>query len=519
MAANRREFLANVGRGMIVASVGCSVASQLGIISGDAWADDKPDRLRFGELDALVGMIRDTPPEKIISAACEKLQQGTTLKQLVAAGALANARAFGGEDYVGFHTLMALAPSLGMAEQLPADRRALPVLKVLYRNASRLKEVGPEHETLRPVQAVSAGEGNLRDAVHRRDYSAAEQALAATAARSAEEAYNELLPIVEEGPEVHRVVLVHRAWDMRHLTGAEHAHTLLRQSLRFCVKNEETYSRNYGVVRQLLPKIMDQYKLVDKPLGDRSADDAWIDGFQNTLFNASPEQAAEAVAAAIAEGMSPTAISDAVCLATNQLLLRDYGRTGKQTQPNKGEGSVHGDSIGVHACDSANAWRNIARVANNTNATAALVLSGWQMATDRLQRGGDFLSWQPRPYQADLEKITAKDAAELLKQLDGAIRENNQNGASALAHRYGELGHDPKAIFGLLLHYATSEDGALHHEKFFRTASEEYAAARPAFRWRQVVALARVTASGCGQPAPGYEEACKALGVGMARTA
>ena len=68
-------------------------------------------------------------------------------------------------------------------------------------------------------------------------------------------------------------------------------------------------------------------------------------------------------------------------------------------------------------------------------------------------------------------------------------------------------------MFDLLLRYAVSEDGALHAEKYYRTVTEEYAALRSAFRWRQVVALARVTASAYGQPAPGYSEACKLLKV------
>ncbi len=42
----------------------------------------------------------------------------------------------------------------------------------------------------------------------------------------------------------------------------------------------------------------------------------------------------------------------------------------------------------------------------------------------------------------------------------------------------------------------------------------EFAVARPAFRWRHLVALARVTASEYGFPAPGYGEACELLGVG-----
>jgi hypothetical protein len=58
-----------------------------------------------------------------------------------------------------------------------------------------------------------------------------------------------------------------------------------------------------------------------------------------------------------------------------------------------------------------------------------------------------------------------------------------------------------------------SEDGALHAEKYYRTVSEEFATTRPAFRWRQLVALARVTASEFGYPAPGFKEACDLLGV------
>ncbi len=90
---------------------------------------------------------------------------------------------------------------------------------------------------------------------------------------------------------------------------------------------------------------------------------------------------------------------------------------------------------------------------------------------------------------------------------EAAIKEKNQAGAAALVHRYGELGHPIRPVFDLLLRYAVSEDGALHAEKYYRTVTEEYAATRPAFRQRHLVALARVTASEYGQTAPGYAEA------------
>ena len=110
-------------------------------------------------------------------------------------------------------------------------------------------------------------------------------------------------------------------------------------------------------------------------------------------------------------------------------------------------------------------------------------------------------------------EIKATEPEALLREADEAIRGNLQARASAVIHRYGELGHPPRPVFDLLLRFAVSEDGALHAEKYWRTATAEYADARPAFRDRHLVALARVTASEFGRPAPGVEEARRLLGA------
>ena len=46
-----------------------------------------------------------------------------------------------------------------------------------------------------------------------------------------------------------------------------------------------------------------------------------------TIYASSREQAAEAVAEALAEGSSPEAVGEAISLAANQLVLHDPGRT------------------------------------------------------------------------------------------------------------------------------------------------------------------------------------------------
>jgi len=113
MNQTRRDFLVDVGRGMLIASVGPALVADLGLCISRA--DEPPGALNFGPLEPLVGLVQETAPDQLLPRVVEKLQQGTDLKTILAAAALANARTFGGEDYVGFHTMMALAPAYHMA--------------------------------------------------------------------------------------------------------------------------------------------------------------------------------------------------------------------------------------------------------------------------------------------------------------------------------------------------------------------------------------------------------------------
>ena len=514
---NRREFFADVGRGMVVAAVGYSLASELGLAT--TFAAETTDALNFGELEPLVCLMQETPANQLLPKLAARLKAGTELKRLVAAAALANARTFGGEDYVGFHTMMALSPSLHLARELPAAQQPLPVFKVLYRNTSRIQEKGGrKEEVLRAVVPPASPRfpggttRTLQDAVHAQDVTLAEKVFAASAQESAEQAFNDLLHSVQDHTEVHRVVLPYRAWDLLDLIGREHAHTLLRQSLRYCVKAESwQHSATYDEPRTLLPKLLEEHRLLDRKPGTRLAEDGFLEQLSQSIFKSTPAQAAAAAATTLAEGFSPAVVGEAISLAANQLILRDVGRQPRDEQTGKPLGSVHGDSIGVHACDSANAWRNMARVSNARNTCACLILGAYQVALDRGNRGGDFLNWSPLPLKSHLDGIKSNDAGALLREADEAIRNNLQARAAALIHRYGELGHAPRPVFDLMLRYAVSEDGALHGEKFYRTVTEEFAATRPAYRWRQLTALARVTASEYGRPAAGLAEARELL--------
>src|ERR1051325_4603983 len=76
----RRKFLSDVGRGMLVATVGQEVAQGLGLAS--AFAGEGADTLSFGSLEPLVCLMQETPADRLLPKLAEKLRVGTDLRPL-----------------------------------------------------------------------------------------------------------------------------------------------------------------------------------------------------------------------------------------------------------------------------------------------------------------------------------------------------------------------------------------------------------------------------------------------------
>ena len=512
-SANRREFLESVGRGMLVAGLGAAVAQDLGF--SPAFAYEGAADLSFGKLDSLVDLMQSTPAEKLQPILIEKLARGETdVTQLISAGALANAETFGGEDYVGFHTAMAMLPALQMAKELSGERQALPILKVLYRNSQQIQQYGgASKKTLREMHAAEeATVENLgvaiRDACRASDVAKAEQLFAPLGRASIEDAFDALQPAMQDDINVHRFMFAHRTYGLAGLLGSDHAHTILRQCVRFCISHEEGRKKHNSPeseIRKVMPKLLDQYKLDGKRLGSRDPGDAAVEALAETIYKGPRDRAAEAAAAALAEGISPEVVGEAISLASNLMVLRqgaDNWRT-------------HGDSAGVHSSDATNAWRCMARHARPQYAVSGLIVAAYHVAAHKSFTGDSY------PLADHRAAVKAKDAEGLLAEAEEAVRNNDQGRAAAAIALYGEAGHSPEPVFERMLKYTISEDGRLHGEKFYHTVREEFVTTRPAFRWRQLVGLARVTASAYGYDrvdkqggrAPGYEDACRLLKV------
>ena len=269
---------------------------------------------------------------------------GTDLRQLVAAAALANARAFGGQDYEGYHAFMALAPAYQMSRELPEPRRALPVLKVLYRNTSHIqRDRRPDARDPAPGRRLGIA----------RDRSAAEALREATPARTWKE---------RRGPSPR--------WRGARSTGRT---TTCKPSCRSPQRTPGRPGlarlgparpdgqgarphatppvgpvlRGRGSERPQVQKRRDPDRPAPAPRRvpppepnptEHQPDDGWVERLGQTIYASDREQAADAVASALAEGFPSEAVGEAISLAANQLVLHDPGRRQEDT-PAKPKGA------------------------------------------------------------------------------------------------------------------------------------------------------------------------------------
>lgn len=492
MNTSRRQFLASAGATAVVTALGGDYASALGLRTPRL----EGELVGLGEYQALADLFEETSPSEIMGRLVAKLREGATLDQLVSAGALANARSMAGSDYEGYHAFMGMYPSLVISRELPEGEAALPVLKTLKRSAVRM------HKTSTGMYKVEPKREDIVEALRVPDLDRAHRGLAATGGGQA--TWEALQGVVNDHLDVHMVVFAWRAKEITALAGEEHGLVCMRQMLKFAYDRESRRKSNGNPVpaqRNLVPKLIEDKGLTRDGYGRLS--DEELSELADVLATESRASGAEAVAEALKNGAGHESIGEALSLAGTRLLLRDPGRM--RAQAGKPIGSVHGASTGVHATDSALAWREIAATLSGRSRAATLITGAYHTAGQ-----GRNVGKSAYPYAERTDEVAKLKGDALAGALAEAARGGDQPLAGAIAARMNELGQD-EALFKTLRPILIAQDGALHAEKYHHTQRVHHAASRPAFQGEHLIALARVAASQACLQAPEVEEARELL--------
>lgn len=500
MTPTRRQLLTSAGATALVATVGSQLFGELGLALPRFSGED----LDLGDLNPLADLFEELSPDALMPRLVAEWRKGTSLAQLTAAGALANARSLGGEDYEGYHAFMGMVPALMIAGELPANEAPLPVLKTLKRSAVRMHKVGGG-----TLSEVSPEAGDPRKAIRNQDLARAERALAAAGAGGTEAAWKALHPVIVDDIEVHLVVFAWRSKEIAMIAGPDHAVTSMRQILHFADGREARRRRDgkpEPAVRDAVATQLEEHGLLAGKLGSKDPGDAAVSELAEICVTSSRHDATAAMGAFLGAGNDPRAAAEALRLASTRLLLRDPGRSKAHSGPGKPPGSVHGASIGVHASDSALAWSEIAASVDGA-ATASTLLAG---AFHTAGQSG-YVGRESYGYAAHLEEAAKVEAGKLVGALREAATGGDQPRAGAIAQRMSELGQ-AEALFDALRMVAVSQDGALHAEKYQHTSRVAHAASREAFRPEHLVAYARVVASQACLQSPEVAEVRELIG-------
>jgi hypothetical protein len=514
MALNsRRTFLGNLAGSLLTVGVGASLGGHAAMALG---RDPKAfDALKFGDLEELAGLLQVMGPSQMLETMSALIREGESLDRITAAATLANARHFGGHDYTGYHCLMALMPAWQMSKRLPGKEAALPILKVLHRQSTQMRVVGPRNNEALKSELPRPGRMERPEAVQQlraaylaMDVDAAEAAFAVLVQGDPREAMNDLQVILHENLDVHRIVLTWRSWESTRLTGTEHARTLMRQSIRWCIdesRRRKQRGRNASSLRDLLPELLEKHDLVDGVTGTRPASDADIEASAQRIFVAAPDDAAQHMAETLSKGIDPAQAGEALSIAANRLVLNDPGRA-RDDGKDRPKGSVHGASVGIHASDSARAWRDLAAASNPRNRVACLISGAYHTAGQSSRVG------ESRFLGVDVDHaLNVHPERDHFAALREALQDGHQGRSMAAMRFYLSIGGDARDAFKLLAEVSLDQDGALHAEKYWWTCWQEYQAAREGHRDEQLLALARTTASQVGTGAPGVDQARELL--------
>ncbi len=333
----RRSFVAG-GVASSVAGLSASLASSLPRVSAqDLKVDSR--MVRFNDdIEPLVRLIEETPRDSVIDKVMAEIHSGRSYKELLAAMFLAGIRNVQPRPAVGFKFHCVLVVYATHQASLAAEdhQRWLPLLWAIDNfKSSQTTDVREGNWTMASVDEgklppAEKSLSSLADALERWDVEAADAA-AAAAARSASRA--QLLDVLARYASRdfrsigHKSIYVAAAFRTLEVIGWEHAEPIIR-SLAYAILNhqgdENPSTKDYAVDRagRENSQLVKQWTA---PWQEGKRDSkATLDALE-MLRTTEPAPAAAAALKLISGGVHPQSISDAIALASAELVMRQPG--------------------------------------------------------------------------------------------------------------------------------------------------------------------------------------------------
>jgi hypothetical protein len=338
---HRRHFIGGALAAGGLAHLGdFSFLGQLPTVTADE-ARVRPETVQLSsDLEPLVRLIEDTPREKAIDTAVDKVRTGTSYQQLLAAVLLAGVRGIKPRP-VGFkfHAVLVINSAHLASLAAPDSERWLPLLWAIDNfkssQAANLKDnagwmMPPVDEAKLPRTADARQ--RFIDAMDGWDEEGADVAVAALARTAGAEEIIELFwrygarDFRDIG---HKAIYVANSWRLLQTVGWRHAEPVLR-SLAFALLEHEGSNPAQRDGEPDLPwreNIKRAAKIRGSWQNGKQSPDAVMDLLQ-TIRTGSHAEAADKVVELLDREIHPASIWDGIFLAAGELMLRQPGIVG-----------------------------------------------------------------------------------------------------------------------------------------------------------------------------------------------
>ena len=471
----RRHFLGSAAALGLGSSLSSSIQAMTPVHATEMAITPEIVNLR-PEIEPTVRWIEETPRDRILDVAVERLHQGLSYRDLLAGLFLAGIRNVKPRP-VGFkfHAVLVIHSAHILGQTAAVEDRLLPLFWALdnFKN-SQAQDIKEGDWTLGRVDEAKVPSSTKAkpafvDAMDAWDVDAADVAVAGLcrSAGAAEVMEPFWRYAVRDQRDIgHKAIFAAQSWRTLQAIGWQHAEPVLR-SLAFGLLDGQQDAKSkpepvgpYESNLKLAAKIRDHWQ-------SGKLDTGATESLLATLRSASSEEASQAVFNALNEGVAPESLWDAVVLAGGELLLRSPG------------------ILAIHAVTAVNALHYIFG-ASGDNTTRKLAL---------LQAAGWFPLYRDRAKPESTLKLDTLEAAtfeakgeDRLTEVFAAIAKSRPE-AAAKALGYLKEGGSPSAIFAMARKLIFQKGRDSHDYKYAAAAWEEFTlSADP--RWQPNLAAA-----------------------------
>jgi hypothetical protein len=469
------------------------------------------------EREELIQWLRHAKPDTAVEQILEKLRSGVTMDELWAVGALTASRYISNQarNLLGFvsHAMIGCEDARAAAESQPRDIQELMLIQALAQVVMDLHDPCFAPYELLDVwgikeDTVEKSIAELRNDVRFGEWLRADHRLVGLEREITQaELIDLILDIGLEGivTDDHTLITPALSLDMISLTGWQEGLAMLRGTMRYSC----TFPRNFAPYDHA-SSLVEKYGLAEKiKLGENDPEAAAA--LRVSLLEATPVDRPEAVAKALASGLTAETVMSALSLAACDMYLQvdpvpqdDFDAVSREVAP-------------IHIGTTLNVLRSsLPRMFPQTVAKAVV------MGGCLLERGPSVLNEQfefvpfvasrSYPYAEDVADLSDKKASELLEITYDAMHAHDVRVATAAVKAYELCGGSSEEMITLLVRVACSDDGTLmHNVKHLHSCLGEFRASTNPDRWNFLVAAAKWITWYAGKDVKTYTLAMAAL--------